>query len=302
MTIASGSRHLLSYVAEETYGTTPATPTLKNLRHTACSIGLSKETVESDEIRSDRQINCFRHGNKSVAGDVDGELSDNSYDDLIEAALCGTWNTNVLKAGTTRRSFSIERKFEDITQFVRYTGCEVNTMSVSVSPNSMVEVSFGIIGQDQSIAQTAIAGSSYAAAVTTCQFDSFNCAITEGGSAIAIVTELEITLENGIKPQYVIGDDNTVRPPIGRSNVTGSLTAFFEDAALLTKFQAETESSLSLTFTDPDGATLQIQIPALKYNSGQPDVGGEGSVTISMDFQAVYDSVSASNIVITRSA
>jgi len=41
-------------------------------------------------------------------------------------------------------------------------------------------------------------------------------------------------------------------------------------------------------------------VPKLKYTSGQPDVSGEGSVTVSMDFQAIYDSTSASNIVITR--
>ena len=69
---------------------------------------------------------------------------------------------------------------------------------------------------------------------------------------------------------------------------------------MLTKFQNETESSLDITMTDPDGNTFQIEIPKLKYNSGQPDVSGEGSVTVSMDFQAIYDSVDASNIVITR--
>ena len=61
-----------------------------------------------------------------------------------------------------------------------------------------------------------------------------------------------------------------------------------------------TGGRLDLTLTDPDGNTFQIEIPKLKYTSGQPDVSGEGSVTVSMDFQAIYDSVDASNIVITR--
>jgi len=300
MAIASGSRHRLAAIAEVTYGTTPTTPAFTTLRHNSCNIGLSKDAVESEEIRGDRQITCFRHGNKSVGGDIEGELVYGEYDSLIEAAMCGTWSTDVLKAGTTRRSFTIERTFQDITQYVRYTGCEVNTMSISIAPNSMVGVSFGFIGKDQSIAQTAIASSSYSALTDTCQFDSFTATISEGGSPIALVTEAEITLENGIEPQFVVGSSTTLRPSIGRCNVTGSITVYLEDQAMLAKFQNETESSLDLTLTDPDGNTFQIEIPKLKYTSGQPDVSGEGSVTISMDFQAIYDSVDASNIVITR--
>ena len=300
MAIASGSRHRLAAIAEVTYGTTPTTPAFTTLRHNSCNIGLSKDAVESEEIRGDRQITCFRHGNKSVGGDIEGELVYGEYDTLIEAALCGTWSTDVLKAGTTRRSFTVERTFQDITQFMRYTGCEVNTMSISIAPNSMIGVSFGFIGKDQSIAQTAIASSTYSTLTDTCQFDSFTATINEGGSPIALVTEMEVTLENGIEPQFVVGSSTTLRPSIGRCNVTGSITVYLEDQAMLTKFQNETESSLDITMTDPDGNTFQIEIPKLKYNSGQPDVSGEGSVTVSMDFQAIYDSVDASNIVITR--
>lgn len=300
MSIASGSRHQLAIIAEVIYGTTPTTPAFTKLRHSACSIGLSKDAVESDEIRGDRQITQFRHGNKSVGGDIEGELIYGEYDTLLEAAMCGTWSTDVLKAGTTRRSFTVERLFNDITQYVRYTGCEVNGFSLKLAPNKMATLSFSLVGKDQTIAQTAIAGSSYSSLTDTAQFDTFNATINEGGSAIAIVTEADIKLENGIEPQFVIGSSTTLRPAIGRSNVTGSITVYFEDQAMLTKFQNETTSSLDITLTDPAGNTLQFAIGSLKYTSGQPDVSGEGSVTVSMDFQAIYDTSDASNLVITR--
>lgn len=383
MAIASGSRHRLAAIAEATYGTTPATPAFTSLRHNSCNIGLSKDAVESEEIRGDRQTTSFRHGNKSVGGDIEGELVYGEYDSLIESALCGTWTpkatktgttisaasadnsfndsangfvaagfqvgdkftttgfatsannsswvvatvtagkitvtpTGVIvteaagasvtvtskqssvKAGTTRRSFSIERTFQDITQYMRYTGCETNTMSISIAPNSMVGMGFGFIGKDQSIAQTAITGATYSTLSSAGQFDSFTATISEGGTAIALVTEMEVTLDNGIEPQFVVGSSTTLRPSIGRCDVTGSITVYLEDQAMLTKFQNETESSLDVTLTDPAGNTFRLKIPKLKYNSGQPDVSGEGSVTVSMDFQAIYDSVDASNIVITR--
>lgn len=300
MAIASGSRHSLAFVAEVTYGTTPATPTWTDVRHTACTLGLTKETVESEEIRSDRQILTVRHGNRAAGGDIEAELSYGTFDTLLEAGLCGTWNTDVLKAGTTRRSFTFERKFNDITQYLRVLGGEVNTINISCAPNAMIGLAFGIIGQDVTLTQTAVASSSYSAATTTSQFDSFSAVLEEGGSSIALVTSLDLTLENGIEPQYVIGDDETVRPSIGRSRVSGSLTAYFENETLFNKFLNETESSLSLLLTDTAGNTLQFACGTLKYTTGTPDVSGEGSVTVSMDFMATYDSSDASNIVITR--
>ena len=74
MTIADGSLHSLHYIAESTYGTTPATPTWTPLPHTATTLGLDKETIESEKLRGDRFVEDVRHGNKSVGGDASGEL------------------------------------------------------------------------------------------------------------------------------------------------------------------------------------------------------------------------------------
>lgn len=300
MTDASGARHSIAYVSEATYGTTPATPAFKKVRHTGATLGLSKDSITSEEIRDDRQISVHRHGNRKVGGDISGELSYGSFDDLLEAVLCGSWTSDVLTAGTTRRSFTFERNFGDIGQYLRYTGCELNTLELSVAPNQMVSVSFGVIGKDQSIAQAAIAEATYADVSTTEPFDSFTGTITEDGVAIATVTELSLSLENGIDPQFAIGSSTTRRPTIGRSKLTGKITAYFEDEDLLTKFQDEAESSLAFTLSDLDGNDYTIELPLTKYNSGQPDVSGEGSVTISLDFVALFDSVAGSQIKITR--
>ena len=118
MTIATGSRHNMAYVVESTFGTTPSTPVFTPIRHTGTTIGLSKDSIESEELREDRQIANYRHGNKSVSGDINFELSYGSFDDILEAVLCGTWNTDVLKAGTTRRSYTIERHHQDIGKYL----------------------------------------------------------------------------------------------------------------------------------------------------------------------------------------
>jgi hypothetical protein len=302
MTIATGSRHNMAYVVESTFGTTPSTPAFTPIRHTGTTIGLSKDSIESEELREDRQVANYRHGNKSVSGDINFELSYGSFDDILEAVLCGTWNTNVLKAGTTRRSYTIERHHQDIAKYLRSTGCNFNTMSLSVAPNSMVTGSFGVIGKGFSVASTAVTGATYNTESVTAPFDSFSGSITEGGSSIAVVTSLELNIENGMEALYVIGSSDTLQPSIGKSMVNGSITAYFEDSTLIDKFINETSSSLSFTLTDAAGNDYLFELPNVKYNSGNPEVGGAGAVTVSLDFVALYDSGDASQIVITRTA
>lgn len=114
MTIATGARHSMAYVAETVYGTIPATPAFKAIRHNGTTLALSKTTYTSAELRADRQITDLRHGTKKVGGDITSEFSGEAFDDFLEAAMGGTWTAGVLKAGVARKSFTIERHFADI--------------------------------------------------------------------------------------------------------------------------------------------------------------------------------------------
>ena len=302
MAIANGAQHSLHYVAEVTYGTTPATPTWTPIPHTGTTLNMSKDAIESEKLRGDRQVEDFRHGNKTIGGDISSELEYEAFDDLLEAVMCGTWDTNVLKSGTTRRSFTLERKFADLDtpEYHRHTGAEFNTCAISVAPNQMATATFGVVGKDLSVNTSEVASSTYSADVGNTPFDSFTGSITEGGSPIATVTAIEFTIENGLEPLFSVGSDTTNRPSIGKSRVTGSLTTYFDSKTLYEKFINETESEIVLTLTDLDGNDIQFDIPRVKYNSGQPDVSGEGAVTVAMDFVALYDDTDESQLVITR--
>jgi hypothetical protein len=57
------------------------------LRRVSSDLSLTRDSFESNEIRSDRQVSDFRLGTKRVAGTLQGELSTGSYEALIGAAL-----------------------------------------------------------------------------------------------------------------------------------------------------------------------------------------------------------------------
>lgn len=301
MTIATGSRHTLHFVAESTWGTTPATPTWTPCPITGVSLGMTKDALESGKLRADRQVEDLRHGNRQIAGDINGEFEYGSFDALLEAMAMGTWTANVLLAGLTRRSFTFERFFDLTTnEYHRYTGCEVNSLSLSVAPNAMVETTFGIIGRDMTTGTTQVAGSTYSAALANSPYDSFTGTISEGGSPIADVTAIELNWENGMELANVIGSPLTLRPSDGKSRLTGTLTAFFQNRTLYDKFLNETSSSLEFTLTDPDSQSITFELPNIKYTGGNPDVSGEGQVTIALEFTALYSAGDSSQVIITR--
>jgi len=306
MAFASGSQHGLRYVSEgATWGVTPSTPTMVSLRHTSCSLVLSKDGFQSQELRSDRQISDFRHGVKRVQGDIGIELSYGEFDPLLEAALFGEFAyqsgisaDNVLKGGTTRKSFTIERAFLDITQFGVFTGCMVNTFNLSIPANNIVTGSFGIVGKDGSYSASPLSISP-TASKTNSPYDSFTGVIKEGTNEIAVVTSLEISVNNALDPNFVIGSDAAAAITDGRSNVTGTVSAYFENVALLDKFIDETESSIEITL---GGATnkYDILLPRIKYTGGDNPVTGEGPIVMNMPFQALLDDTTKTNLQITR--
>lgn len=60
------------------------------LRRVSSTVNLAKDTYQSAEVRSDRQISDFRHGVKRVTGAISGELSPGTYWDFFEAFCRGT--------------------------------------------------------------------------------------------------------------------------------------------------------------------------------------------------------------------
>lgn len=296
--------HQLFIVPEATYGTTPATPALSTVRHTSCSLALSKDTFKSNEIDASRNLKDYRHGNQQIGGDVGVEISSGTYDTLLEALLMGTWATNVLKIGTTRRSFSMLRKWTDQgtagkKQHHLFTGCEVNKLALKLVAGKIIEGTFGFLGRDVSYADAAPTGATYPAATTTLPMDAFSGSASVGGASYNI-TELTLNLENGLTPNFVLFSSLTSLPSNQVCGVSGEIGLRFESAALLEAFKAATQMAFTFTIQDSNAKSYTFSMPKVMLNGGQPDAGGEGPVNLKIPFTAIYDGTDASTIKITR--
>lgn len=87
MPAASGVFKQLAYKVESTYGTAPGASGAQSLRRVTSDINLTKDTYQSNEIRTDQQMQDMRHGVRRVAGTINGELSPGTYADFMAAAL-----------------------------------------------------------------------------------------------------------------------------------------------------------------------------------------------------------------------
>ena len=307
MTIGSGSNVEVSYVAEVTAGTTPATPVFQKLPISTESLILSRDSLESEALRADRQIADVINGNKQVGGNLSGEVRYGAFDELLEAALGGTWATDTpgvgtdqLKAGVIRRSFTFERLHADVTTYFRSRGVEMGGLTIDRAANAITTLDFNVVGLSQDSSTTPIAGSTYTAAVTTAPMDGFTGTFTINSDSTACVTTANITLDNGNEALFCIGSDSAVDQAQGKSRVTGSLGIYFENLAAYTLFNNGTYFDLEVIMLDGAGNQYKIILPKIKYTSADTSVSGPDPLTYTYDISAVYDETELSNIIIER--
>lgn len=77
----------LAFIAESVLGTTPATPELQAIRYTGEALKNTKETIQSAEIRSDRQIPDLAKVGSQPDGNFNFELSYTAQQVFMAAAL-----------------------------------------------------------------------------------------------------------------------------------------------------------------------------------------------------------------------
>src|SRR5690554_4597229 len=96
---ASTNEVRLAMIAETAWGETPTTPTFDTVRLTSESFQPSKETVDSSEIRSDRNLAETMMVGQGAEGSIDFEWSYGTFDDLLAAALFSDWSNDELVNG-----------------------------------------------------------------------------------------------------------------------------------------------------------------------------------------------------------
>lgn len=307
---AQGSRSRLSIAPEASFGVLPSSPSFSTLPYKTHSLTLNKERVQGQDILGDRMESVDRHGNRTAAGTIEVDLRRGDYDLLLESAFFNTFDSSDnLTVGTTPQYFALEDAALDITQFRQFEGCLVNSATFNVAPNQMVQTTFDIVGKNMLQAGTSLG--TPAAPDGFEPFDSFNGELLEGGIASGdencSVSQLQFSINNDVAPIHTIlcgaNADEAAAMQFGNAAIEGTLTAYYEDAALINKFLNETESVLSVSVDDPTGLNqYTFYMPRIKYNGGSVPVANMQSRMIELPFVALKDSVTGYSLRLTRTS
>lgn len=227
-------------------------------------------------------------------------LTTNNTASVVASSQTVTFKSlQTLTTASTRKSFTLERRFVDIAKYGVFAGCIADKFSLSLRPNAITTGSFGITGVSAAYSGTSLKANP-TASQTASPYDAFTGTLKEGGTVIGVVTGLDLSIDNGVQPVYAIGSSKAAEVVVGRSNVTGSLSVYFQDQVMLDKFINETESSLEFVLGNGTAQSYFVRIPRIKYSGSDNAVSGEGPIVLNMPWQALYSSTESTNILIAK--
>lgn len=305
MPFAAANDAALRYVAETVFGTTPATPALKEIRYTGEGLNYNISNVVSNEIRDDRMKSDLVQVSADASGDVNLEWSYGTFDDFLEACLAGTWTTNVLKNGKELRSFTMQKEIGGITtpEFINFTGVRVGGLQLNFQTGQILTGSFSFMGLAAASTTTQFTGATFPAGSTTDVMNSVGNVTNIQIDSVPFTgsfQSLSLNFNNNLRPQDAIGSLGHVGVPLGSIDLTGNMEIYFEDASMYAKYLNGTEFALDFTTTDGT-SSYAFSLPRLKFETGEVVAGGiDTDIILSTSFRAIRDAGTDSMIEITR--
>jgi hypothetical protein len=301
MSQAIGANAYFAWDTESTYGAAPGSPAMKLLKAAAYgeTLGAEFQELMSNAINSNRSVEMVRGGNFSCKGAVPFELPILGIASLVKKALgssttsgTGTY-THTIKRGATLGSMTIEKGFTDLAQYLLFTGCMVNGMSLSVRPGSLVTGSLDVIAQDVAISASPL--DAVLDTVTHTPFAAHECTFTEAGTTVKLLGA-DIQITNNLDSAFVCGSRYVDHINPNKGEMTGDLTLMFDSVTHFNKWLAETASYCAIAFTS-GSYSHTITVPNLRYiGDAVPKIATPQGVVVPLKFRGIYDSTEASDV------
>lgn len=305
MAQAQGSSSTLRLIEETTWGITPTVTAgdMTVLPFASESLDMTQEREQNPHITNSRNYGPGVLQTIDCGGDTEHRLNPLAHGWLWKAvlggyAVSGTGPyTHTFTVGNTLPSYTLEKGFTDISQYFRFAGMKAGQMRLRIQPSGFVETSVSWLGKTATTASSALDSAPTEHADEPFALAAGTVTLKEGGTTIAIVTSLEITIDNALDGSvYAVASGGTrAAIPAGKCRITGTLEAFFEDLSLYNKAANSTESSIEIVLQHGTGdgsagnEKITITLPEILYSRRAPKVtSGDAGVLVELPFQAHY--------------
>lgn len=293
---------------------------------TSESLGLNLTATVSDRITPERSYAGSVITQGEVSGSFGFEFESGAFmDTMLQAALqaSGTWSAGAAIINGETPSCLMFLKTVDRpggTDFYVFRGCQVDSVSGSVSPGSLITGEVSIMGQRQGA--DAIDGTNAvltakpagwtlsalgAAKLMSSVYAIQNLEIqdTSGTDLGVIAQEVSFQFSNSLRQQFAVGTGQPYAAGVasGRFMATFSVNAYYKDASLFNQMQADNDLKITFDLLDGDDAGWNFLADYVKITSSPPPQAGgpDQDLMLQTEFQA-FESASNGSVKLTKSA
>lgn len=212
-----------------------------------------------------------------VVLDVDGVMANG--DSGATGRLCAS----MIRNGTDRHSYVMEKALNDLTpvQMFYYLGCLINSLSLSIQSSSIITGSIDMLGAtsdsyDDGTKSTAAiddsVGNNIINAVS--HVEGVRIDGVEQSAQNVYFQGIDMTLSNNLRGIQAVGNVGNVGVSPGQMEVTGTMNTYFANDDMYTRFNADTEFSLSYSMIDGNNEGYVISFPRVVVTSDDLAAGG----------------------------
>lgn len=327
MAVSSDSLQL-AVVLEDTPGVTPATPAFDLVRITGEGLTFEPTSTQSNEMGgASRGIKDSILTGAQVTGDINFELAkSDAFELLLAAAVANNWGNDPHALGigadeiydySILDTFTFEKRWKlDDTptySYHRFTGCMVNTMTITITPGEPITGSFGLVGNTLELDTAEVAGATYTPAganpvmtaplVTSIQLLDPSNDQPVTWLANSCFTNLEISINNNGRGIQCIGFLGTKETVLGRFECSISGSLYYANDEPLQALIDQTEFVMVVTCEDSLGNSYTFRFERVKFSTATVVATGTNEdVLVDFQLQALEDDAEPITVQITRVA
>lgn len=214
---------------------------------------------------------------------------------------------SLITNGVTKTSFSLEKFFSDIGEYVSYPGMRVNSLKLTIPSTDAITGVMSFQGQKEVGAGATIGTGSLIAAPTFDELtsvDNFADVRLDGALSTLDFTEVTLSMENKLRAQPSSGKLGPIGIGLGTINLAGTIKAYFESRTEMDKYRNFTAvAGMSWRHQDAAGNAYVFDIGSMKFTDGQQVAGGiDQDVIAELSWVAKLDALTGVTLGINRFA
>lgn len=299
-----GAKTELAMAFETTYGTSPGSGFIK-VPFVTTTLGSEQPLIDSD---------LLGYGRDPLAPIKDAVTADGNVVVPIDLRSFGYWlkgafgaptttgtdpYTHVFKSGLyALPSMSIQKAMPTVPSFQMVAGCKVNQIQWTMQRSGQLTATVGLIAQGETLNGANQAGTPAAIAIE--RFGHFNGSVSREGSALANITQAEITYTNNLDPVETIRSDGKIDGvDEGMGKASGRLTTRFADTTLLTQAINGAACELEFAYSLGAGKTLTLTAHEVYLPRPRIEISGPGGIEAQFDWQAALNASAGCALTVT---